>query len=525
MNDTPPINRSVIIKFVLGLLLALGLFYAFTHSLLVIEASGAEEKSIYVEWGKEPNQQKTFTLKQGSKTFFVPSSAYKIEVSAGEKYTRYDKSAGRLSRQVVPVEVEQQRKSAALGVSSYGCAVSKNLGQDVTYYPCFPSGGSVLAIKSGATVQTKNLGGLAPDNETSEGTSSVLKPYRGGFIEAAAQGGVLYLRERSFTGEEVSKPVKINRFGGRIDDSTFATINDVKTETISILNRETEELWLLDNSTDSSPRKVNLKSQLSKLNDVQVVQVVASDNAVYVVVSRDPGALETHDGSGETIDPLQQNVEEANKNQKIIVVNPVRATVEDEYELPSTLTIRLLSGNPAGDLLFVPHFAEKPESYLFTGGSLKKLSFSANDIQDVCWRDNDNIYYSSGDQNQIFRYSLSRQAAFLVYENPGAAIGKLSCTFGEVGFTLEREDDGIVDEQVHYQLTNIPLSGGRLESVLPTYLTVDGTVLKASQEQLAVRLDVIVGAPPTKERARQEFIKYLKGQAVKTEGLVFNTAF
>lgn len=527
MYDSSTISRSLVIKVLLGLLVIFGFMYALTHSMVVIKAVGDEEKTVRIYWGEGESQQKQFTLKQGSKSLLLPAGPYAVEITSGEKYTRYDKKAGRFSRQTVNVEVEAQKKSTALGVAPYSCSVSKNLGQDATYYPCSPSGGTVLGIKSGKAILGSNPGGLAPsESESEEGTSSVLKPYRDGFLEAAAQNNILYMRERSLNGNLKSAGItEVKGFTGRLDDSVFAVAGDARTTRISILDKERKELWLFDSPADTSPQKVDLADELADLNEVQAVAVIADRNAARVVVSRDPGALETHDAAGEEAPSIEKSVEEANSQQKIITVSYASAEVSDVHDLPKTLVVRKLVGNANGTLLFVPHYADKPKAYLFADKQLSELPFAANDIQDACWKNLDNLYYSSGDQNQIFRYSLSKQAAFLVYENPSASIGRLSCAFDEVSFTLEAEDDGIVDEQVHYQLTDLPMTGGRLESVLPTYLKVDGTVLKASQEQLAVRLDIVVGAPPTPEKAQQELFRYLEGQAVKTSDLVVNSSF
>ena len=114
---------------------------------------------------------------------------------------------------------------------------------------------------------------------------------------------------------------------------------------------------------------------------------------------------------------------------------------------------------------------------------LEQTDISRLDINpsNYCWFDEKNLYFQ-GIENTIYRYSVEKNSAFLVYQNNNSDdfIKKISCSDENIYFSIDSGRDGELDMYHHYKLSVNPRSGKPIEEVLPLFFTVDGDAYQAT---------------------------------------------
>lgn len=536
MDNSPTLNKKHIVLIILGLTFLMVTVFFFTHSIVIIKGTGDDKKSVYIHQGSE-GQQKVFNVTKNSKTMILPKGTYTIEVSSGDKQSLYQRRFGSFSISTVSVNVVSQKKSLSLGTSSFRCASTPDQGQSIIFYPCNPSYAEALDIKrNGALTNIRQsldpheTPGIHADDERSDSAGSIIKPYHGGYLEALSLSNALFMRERTSTGDVISSEIsEVKNFQSIISDTHFATVNDKNNTTFAILDQEKYILWIFKNAQDTNPTRIDLTKEKPTKDGVLVEQLFLSGDFAYVTLTRDSSTLETHDSEGEVDEKLEDEVETANAEQKIIKVDIKKGTVSKVIKLPDDFLVRQISASSSGNILLTPHFSSEIQRItVLRNGTLENIPFLSNDIRNICWEDGENFYYSTGDGNKLYKYSLKDNGSFLIYENPVATIASLSCAFGNLSFTLTSEKDGIIEGYNHFALDNKNRSGNNLESVLPLYIDIaTDTVVKVSQNKDSVLVSLLYspGTLPSKDQIQTMILVKLEEQGIETKDLTIEFAF
>jgi hypothetical protein len=537
MDNQTNISKKHIILFFVGLSVLAFFLFLCTHSIVTVRGIGDEEKTIYLHQGRE-GQEKVFNLTTNSKTFILPKGTYTLEVTAGNKESIYQKKFGGLTKYTISAEAIPQKQSVALGISTFRCATTQDTGVSTIFYPCNPSHAGMLNAQINGNLDTMvdpmNIGtqdGIALD-ERADRLGSIMKPYKGGFIEAEVESNTLFLRERDGTGQVINnQATKIRGFNSTLSDDYFSVVDDKNSTGFAIFDSKNKNILLFKDIDDTKPKKVDLSNEEIFETEVQVEHLFLSHDYAYLTITRDPNLLETHNDMGEEDDSLTEEVDEADNNQRVIKVNIAEGAIEKTIKLPDDLTVRNINVSPRGDMVFTPHLTADNQRIVILNidNKLQDIPFLSNDIRDICWENNDGFYYSTGDGERLYKYSLKNNVSFLAYENPVAAITSLNCTFGSVTFTLASGSDGLVDEYSFFTLDNKDMgSGSRLESVLPIYLDFPGnTTIKVVQSKSSVLVSLLYdqGEPLSKTVIQQRVIEKLKNQGVNTEKLQIEYTF
>lgn len=515
MNIHLSTNKRLLVLILLAGCLLSVLGFLSMYSLVTIKGMGDDNKSIYIHWGDEDNQRKIFNLTNNSKTFFLRKQPIAIEVTSGDKKSVYKKNIGGFPKQEISVETSPKKQSFALGESFLRCAISDDSNKRITYYPCAPALGSAIeTITEGekASVLFNNLipredfGGEYAELDI----TSMILPYRNGFIAAAALAGNLYIGEYTLAGDSVGTPIKIGNFDSNISEDTISVVNDNDNSNLAILNTTTDSLYLFNNPQDSDPSIVKLSDKLNDSSDAQIKTVLSSSKSVYVVNYRDPSLLETHDHDGTNDKELDKEVSVANNSQTVTEVTTKEKSVH-VHKLPKDLVIRDMAISPLGEIVFLPHYSETNQQiFLLRNGKMQSVPFVINNVGKLCWSKSNELYYSISGSSDIYKYSFNKQGSFLLYNNSNAALINMDCSFGKLSFSLKLEGDGLINEVSHFQLTDFDYGSKPLEEILPMYIDLPNNsgVIRVTQDGSSAAIGLVYGSKSIP--SRDEILKLVK---------------
>lgn len=512
MNNTFITRKNVLILSLL-LILVWGIVFLFTHSLLTVSGVGDDNKSITIS--KDGVEHSNFNLRNDKKTLLLSRGSYRIDVDAEKGASSYRKGLGGLSKHNLEVEVMPQKAITQLGVSKFDCSIKQIGGSPAGFYPCDNYRG-VSEIKNGGEVVSvfdTLIARLGGQDSHQSALSYSQKSSGQGFLLAVSKSGTLFISNKPSLGQNSESPTEVKDFDSRITDSTFSTVVDGSSQNFAVLDTQNNSLLLFDDSSQDNPRKVDLSAELKDYDEDYTKSVFVSKEVAFVVVARGAGELE---GDHQHTDAEEEESE--SMPGKVIVVDSKKGSITKTHKLPKGYVLLNASSSSAGTLLMLPLY--HPEAPILTQEKdrQEKLELPWEDIKEICWKDGDSFYYSRTTDSQIYLHSLDKQASFLVYSNPFSSVENLNCSFGALSFTLSSEDDGVVDEFVHYVLSDKDILRGRVEWALPILLAAGGDSIRVTQEGSSLVVNPIF-AGPQNERLGNDKIKELVVEKFKDQGI------
>lgn len=503
-------------RLMLGILAVVILFvlqFALTHSVLTINSSGSEERTVYLRRGE--NLQK-FTLKNSSKTLLLASGTYDIEVVNNDKLSVYQKKLGRFSKSNLNIELRPQKEAVALGISETGCAVDTPAG--ATYYSCDPnSKAEILTTTDGLRTQAVI--------ESSSSSEEVLKPYGGGFLKVARLGQSLGVFRYDLEGKLVSSVPNITGFEGSLEDRFFSTAKGTVKQ-FALFDNQNKALLLFQNETDKNPRILDLAKNLYSGQDYQYRVLIGHQYAF--ILNTLP--LEDHED--------EQAEERKNLDQKLLLINIQNGAVIKEYDLPFGALIRQASASPSDSLVFIDEAGINNRFYFVTDKNKPALlKEMAADAGSICWPDAGSFYYSQASSGSIYRFTIKDSAAFLIYNNLQSEVVNLSCYFNHLHFGLTKGPDLNIQ---HFVLTDRNKTDQRHEEILPINSVPSQDIVSASLFKNTVNVVLVnselyenrnnpdyrppANASPT-DAEKERVLKYLQQQGLDTKKLKFRFVY
>lgn len=551
MNSQPTLTpKKIFISLLLFIFLYTILWFLFSYSWIAVSSSSDKDIFITIS-NKNEEAVRTFEQFSGSKTLFLKRDTYKIEAAKGDEFSAYKKSLGFLWFNKLDVELFPQKSSKFLGVSALSCAKG-NL-----FYPCDYSYDAHILKDGGTTQRFQALTTTDTGSQEQENFSSLITPYRDGFLEIASVGTDLFIGNRNSLGEpSQSPPVEIKDFqiygGGEAGSSALADSSEAVPNRVFSASKDSDNfvaysskeniLINFKNSTDNNPMKIPAPQDRNKSGLIN--KVLASKDYIYFV-STVPYEIEDHShveagAEGETEDSQVQD----GVDQKIFIFSTQTGNLEAEHSIPSNWQIRNAESGPDSKMVFVADKISEEGNelgtvYAIDGSSTpSEIETIANTPQDICWKDKDSFYYLTDAGRSIYRYSLSQQASFLVYSGlqKGKFISHIRCNSGELyfSFNLTSETRRLSDKYSgyhHYKLSDEDFTGIRLEGLLPVFVVVGGVggdiveVNLTSALQLSIEMNLRGGKALLKEDIRDAVIEKLRDEGVNTEKLQLNFKF
>lgn len=490
---------------IIGILLIVSIcLYGFvtTYSFLKINSVNPGFKTIYVSTG-DGTIKKQFDIEEGSKTYLLKRDRYTIKAVSGSKQSVYKKNLGMLSRNTVSVELKDQLASEYMGISNLPCSKQRENASPV-FYSCNPSTyGVVSDQESSDTPLELNL------DETYDGGQS-LKPYRDGFLRAAASDKKLLLEKVSNTGN-VTARVNVGDFSGSINDRYFSTSET--SQTFSIFNSDKNEIWKFNDTEQKQPTILKIPEGVINVNQNNV-RLISGDTYTYLVSYTD----ELHHG-----DDHKEGDEDETLDQMLLIFDNKSNELVKKSALPSNWFISNVSDSYNDRvMLFVSTEIGNGQTYLINGQqSIKEIELGAGTPQELCWINNSSFYYLANEGQNIFEYSLSGTASYLTYGGlaSGTSVTSISCDKGKLSFVIKSGVDGIENGNLHYTLTTRPYTGIRPESVLPLYMDVGGNAYEVKNGKLG-KIDVrlFYGSSPSDPiKVSDGVMEQLKQQGVSSD--------
>ncbi len=506
MNNFSTVSTKQIAIIISILFIIIFLFILSMFNIVIISGNSNDSKEISIKKTSALEYSHVFSLKKGSKMLILPKGEYAVDARSGNMQTTYGLHLGGFSIKKLPVTTKQQRLSSFIGVSAQKCAIDNEKTQSTIYFPCDPNTGET--VEHNGTALNLPIDSIDEQQQTvnttsthSENISSVIKPYLGGVLQVYTVNNTLFARQiNGQTGTVTAEEKLADDYSSILTDTSVITSPDVSESLFGIYEEDAEAVRIFQNLPDTEPNVISLPDTI-KNDKASVNKLYISKKYLYSVYAQDSGILEYHDDTGDAIEEMGEEMTDAQRKQRVIIIDIQSGEIEQEETIKPNDTPRLISANASGDILFAPKLGSKQKSLLYLkDNKLQKKSFPVNDVQFMCWKDTENLYYSSQtDDNvgQIFEYSAKDNASYLVYENSTAVISSLHCNDATVYFTLSSDDDGLTDEYPHYKLTNTPSKAVQLENILPLYIEFPDyqTTVKVEQYRTGVKTSFL--ADPT----------------------------
>ncbi len=508
----PGLLRNRRVRLSILLLASIFLLHFFlTHSMLTIESTGDEERTVYVR--KEGFEEKT-ELKNSSKRFFLGSGDYEVEIVSKDSQSLYRKKLGPLWSHKLLAETIPPRNSILLGKHSLGCAKQDQTGTPV-YYSCGPSSPGLIDPSPGTTAAAADSG---DENyyKTLETTSLALRPFGGEFLAASVDSNGLTIKKRSQKALNAA-PLTIKEFTGNVSDRTFSASRQAG---FAVFDTQKSVLYFTIDSKAESYQALNIDKKLFSDEKPESAQVFDTGNFVYIFST--------------TSDEATANNQADNKNgddhaPKIIVVEKKQKKVTKNTKLSPKWHINSLSAGTSDNLIILLSGDQEQKIYtLESNGKTSPLPSVKNTAQQVCTNDNESFYYLADGGHAIYKYSVSKTASFQIYNNEFNNILRINCVDGRLYFVLNNEKDDEVDKNFHYALGDKSQIGTRLDSVLPIYLTIDHDTVKFTEagEGIAASMmydsDKNGASSASKQKSRDQLIKLLLEKDVDATNLPIN---
>lgn len=531
-NQTLQFSKKQIFTIVLFVCLLVCLFFFFTNSILIVKSS--HDKTVDVKISRINSEEpiSSFELNLGSKFMILPKGDYTINAREKNKQTTYTKNLRGFSYNTVRLSLSPQKQSSLLGVSSLGCAIDHPKTNQSVFYRCdqnTPSQNLLEIVKEGQPPTTVTMSSMSDSVESiysgnidqGESLGSSIKPYLGGFLYAVAGGGTITFHKLDSTGNKIGNPVTVSNFKSILDDSSFATSNNNSDKSFSVLDRDREKVLIFNDLNKAISKEVDVSSSIHSDNDSIVNNLYHSPEYVYLSSLKNPTLLEYHDDEGKSVNEIREETDKAAQQQSIVAMGINKIPELESVKIPDNLTVRELSVSNSGDLLLIPQRdSESKELLIINGKNTKKLNFAVNEIQDVCWVNNNLIYstQSSDNTSSIFSLDTTENISQLLYENYSSAITGLFCNNNALVFSVRSNDDGLLGEATYYSLVDKSESSIQLSTILPLYIDLPEyqTLLKIEQYRTGVKASLIV--EPENEPSHQ-YIEQKVHQELSLRGI------
>lgn len=508
-NQSLQFTKKKVIGIVLVLLLLICVGFFLTNSIVIIKSSHNKTVDIKISRMNSNEVVNNFELNSGSKFMIIPKGDYVVDAREKDKQNTYMKKFRGFSYTTINVSLSAQKQSSLLGVSTLGCAIDHPKNNQSIFYRCNQNANSqnLLEItQDNQPTRTITMSSMydpvnddSPKNiDQGESLGSSIKPYLGGFLYAVAGGGNLTFYKLDSVGSKISDPVIVNNFRGTLDDSTFTTSQDTSDTSFSILDRDKKRILIFNNLNKSVSKEVDVSELLNHNDESTISSLYHSSKNIYLSVLRNPTMLEYHDDEGQSVEEIQEAVQDAAEQQSINAVKIAESSEIESVKIPDNLTIREASVNGSGDLVLIPQRdSTSKEIVVVNGKKLKKLNFVANEIQEVCWIDNSKLAYSTqsdDDTSSIFSFDTSKGVSHLLYENYSSAITGLFCNNSSLTFSVRASDDGLLEGATYYSLVDQDKSSTQLSTILPLYVDLPEyeTLLKIEQHRTGVKTSLVV---------------------------------
>lgn len=459
-------NKKIIITLVVLTIFGYGIVFLLNNSFLTIKGLGSEEKNIVVSsdvLGYE------FKLKDGSLRKFLPKGTYRVEVTTDQTLSVYKVSIGSFWFNEIQVEAVQQKNSEYLGESNLPC--SKNEDGVPFFFYCNPS---TLGIIESPSIKTVSKPGVEPEmGEESISDSSATIAIIGGFLRARTLNETLQIEVVNNRIETVKK-FSFSGFKSKVNDkSVFYNKNGE----IVALDPAGSRLLVFKENQDAK----TLDISKYKLNDSRLnLEVFANNDEAYIVSHVSSEGVEDHSQINQD-DGGEKERSKKPERPKIIVASISSGSILNEYNLPEDYSAIKTSFSNEGSLVFAPATGNSPVLYFKKNQGIKNIEALVDKPQDVCWKNNDEFYYTDGSSRSIYVYSLSRSVSFLAYNNTTSNISRVNCFADKIYFSIESDKDGL-DIGYFFYLSDRVAPNKRLESLLPLTLTVGNSLVSAKQK-------------------------------------------
>lgn len=508
MNLENYINRKFILVIITLIVIGSIVNFFLTHSLLTIESSANNEKTVYV---KGEGYEKTITLKDSSKKLLLKSGAYKIEVVDGDEQTIYGKKLGFFSLQKLSIETSPQKNSAFLGQSFIGCARQGEGGIPI-YYSCYPSSLGSIVQASTKPVETSD------DFSQSADLINSLKARGQHFLEAKISDNKVLLTERTTRIDDPGKQLTtIADFNGEISDQLFSVDN--QSRSFALFDNVKSSLYYSNGEDASKYSSLVIDKKLFPEKNPKYVSTYNTPNYVYLL------SLISEE---ETANNPEGSQAEHTHKPKIVVIDKKRKKIAKEVTLPIDWEIKSVNNGPQDNLIIFISAASNQNTYsLNAGGKVELLTSFSESPQQACTVNND-LYYVADGGRKIYKYIDSKEASFLVYSSDNSVGTTISCT-ENLYFSFTNDKDDETGMRHHYALGNDNQVGPRLSTVLPIFLTIEQDTLKISEGAGGVLIESMFDSnrngPPSKETTRVKLTELLGEKGINSKDINITFAY
>lgn len=495
-------------------------WFLFSYSWITITNSSDTQAQIAIV-NQNGTEQENFVLNEReSKSVLLNRDSYIFRVSGDDKFSLYKKPLGFLWFNELDVELKPQKASVFIGKSHQPCVKEKN--NETFFSSCGPIG-------EGNFLESDKRGMLGINQSNNPGQSSlyegILKNYNGAYLHAYARNGELLLTKRDIS-DVKNKPLVVKKFTGTIDSNSVATAQN--SDTFAVYNNQAKTVLVFKDTNDSNPLEIKLPKD--KLDSHLNIRLAINNNYVYIV---------GYDG-----EPHGHGDEEEGKiKPRILTYNIQNGEEERDYSIPPEWLVReVVTGFDDKVLFNILNLKESSrELYLIQGDSKPSvIKTVAAPVQNVCWKDKNDFYYLADGGKNIYLYSFTQQASFLVYGGlNNKIISAIQCLDSTLyfNFDLMKVNQRVSNEDkgyYHYRLNDEDFRGSRIEGVLPLYVNVGGeggsTVKVTSQIGGVLRVENVTFygeevKTPNKQTALKAVKEKLEEEGVDTGNLRFNLQF
>jgi hypothetical protein len=529
MENQPRLNlanlsyRKVLVGFLVFIVLYFVIWLLFSYSWLTIKASSDEIKTINIA-NENGDVVKTLDHTSGSKTIFIKRGEYKIQITAGDKFSAYKKPLQFLWFNNLDAEVEPQKSSKFLGKNPLPCIKEKP--GDLLFSSCAPYG-------EGTIINSANRGFL-PSNDSlgvdhANSTNGALLNYKDGYLSANVEENQLTLSTRETSSDQ---SLAIKDFDGEVNSNTVATSPD--SSDFAVYSQPSKEILSFKDISTSEPLKIPIPEDRA-VDDFNN-KVFVSRDYVYFFSLVDY-EIEDHSHVGEDEESDHEYNTDEERQQKILIYDKRTGELKADHKLSGDWQVRQVNTGPENQILLtVGVFKENiyGDFYLINDGSKPgKIDAVTDSLQTTCWKDKDNFYYLSDTGSSVYRYSLSKQASFLVYGglSSGKFVSNIQCgseaLYVVFDHTSARQRIDPKDLGYYFhKITDEDFTGIRPESVLPIFVPTDGNVVQATLTTQGVEINVehdLDNNPltPSQGNAQAAVLEELSNNGVVTSGMNF----
>lgn len=515
------LSRKRIFAGLLVVVLVLILNYIFSHSIVTIQGAGDDEKIIEISKLESGEKIRKFSLKADSKKFILKKGQYKILVSSKDRVSYYQKGVGGFKK-TIGVETRAQKSAEQIGQSEYDCSGSLLAGS-ILYFPCTSYSG-VLSLSSNGTtspIVSPSADALfvhshgEGEAEKSDPVSSQFLPFSDRFLEVFSKDRKVEVNEIDQKGARTGKGFSLEGFDGYIDRTKYSSYS----ERFSLFDDKKKELLIFGGLSNEGVSRINLQDELDYDPDLRFTSIYMTEKLVYVVSAQNPTDFDDHSNTSSK----EPEHEEAKVDGKVLVVDLDNNSLVKKYSLPSDFIPKKSVYLKDEGLFIIPTNIESNGYIMANEEKLEPIWMAHSDIKDMCVTSSGAVYYSTTEGAQIFNFSSDSGGSFLAYTKPEGNISRINCVSDQLYFILDSAKDGVVDQNIHYRLTDLAHTNTRIENVLPIYADVGPDVIKlySTRGGYSVKLlsDGDGNGGPDKDQAKRVLFDNLTALNVNTENL------